>query len=299
MTNTKIFIWLLFFFSWSVSEILFQQQTKSFTAELQAKPEYHKFLIGKGGGNIRKVRDSTGARIIFPTADDKDQELITVIGTEEAVQEAQKELEELIKSLVSLSSDTSRPQRNGFVSYTMPKSVYCQQDNVIEDTMTVDPKHHRYFVSRRGQVLRDLADEYGGVMVSFPRTGSQSEKVTIKGAKECVEAAKKRMQEIVEDLVSRKQTCPFYFFPVPLLFFELSSLQQFFRMLKWPSSVWFLRSSTVQSWVPKAHGSNKSPETTMYKLSSQSVKTLKVLNQDSRENRNILLSLCVCICLKY
>ncbi|KAM9849306.1 high density lipoprotein binding protein a isoform 2-T2 [Aulostomus maculatus] len=149
-----------------------EKQTKSHTAELRAKPEYHKFLIGKGGGNIRKVRDNTGARIIFPTAEDKDQELITVIGTEEAVRDAQKELEELIKSL----------------------------DNVVEDTMSVDPKHHRYFVARRGQVLRDLADEYGGVMVSFPRTGTQSEKVTLKGAKECVEAAKKRMQEIVEDL---------------------------------------------------------------------------------------------------
>ncbi|CAB1412443.1 unnamed protein product [Pleuronectes platessa] len=149
-----------------------EKQTKSHTAELRAKPEYHKFLIGKGGANIRKVRDSTGARIIFPTAEDKDQELITVIGTEEAVRDAQKELEELIKSL----------------------------DNVVEDTMIVDPKHHRYFVARRGQVLRDLADEYGGVMVSFPRTGAQSEKVTLKGAQECVEAAKKRMQEIVEDL---------------------------------------------------------------------------------------------------
>ncbi|KAM9384852.1 high density lipoprotein binding protein a isoform 2-T2 [Pholidichthys leucotaenia] len=149
-----------------------EKQTKSHTAELQAKPEYHKFLIGKGGGNIRKVRDNTGARIIFPTPDDKDQELITVVGTEEAVREAQKELEELIKSL----------------------------DNVVEDAMTVDPKHHRYFVARRGQVLRELADEYGGVMVSFPRTGSQSDKVTLKGAKECVEAAKKRMQEIIEDL---------------------------------------------------------------------------------------------------
>uniref|UniRef100_A0A8C9ZND3 Vigilin n=1 Tax=Sander lucioperca TaxID=283035 RepID=A0A8C9ZND3_SANLU len=154
-----------------------EKQTKSHTAELRAKPEYHKFLIGKGGGNIRKVRDSTGARIIFPTADDKDQELITVVGTEEAVRDAQKELEELIKSL----------------------------DNVVEDTMNVDPKHHRYFVARRGQVLRDLADEYGGVMVSFPRTATQSDKVTLKGAKECVEAAKKRMLEIVEDLVSRAQ----------------------------------------------------------------------------------------------
>uniref|UniRef100_A0A8C8K288 Vigilin n=1 Tax=Oncorhynchus tshawytscha TaxID=74940 RepID=A0A8C8K288_ONCTS len=148
------------------------KQTKSHTAELKAKPEYHKFLIGKGGGNIRKVRDSTGARIIFPTLEDEDQELITVVGTEEAVREAQKELEELIKSL----------------------------DNVVEDVMNVDPKHHRYFVARRGQVLRDIADEYGGVMVSFPRSGANSDKVTLKGAKDCVEAAKKRMLEIIEDL---------------------------------------------------------------------------------------------------
>nr|XP_055069916.1 high density lipoprotein binding protein a isoform X2 [Misgurnus anguillicaudatus] len=149
-----------------------EKQTKSHTAELRAKPEYHKFLIGKGGGNIRKVRDSTGARIIFPTAEDKDQEQITVIGTEEAVAEAQKELEALIKSL----------------------------DNVVEDAMTVDPKYHRFFVARRGQVLREIAEEYGGVIVSFPRTASQSDKVTLKGAKDCVEAAKKRMLELIEDL---------------------------------------------------------------------------------------------------
>uniref|UniRef100_A0A673J8B8 Vigilin n=1 Tax=Sinocyclocheilus rhinocerous TaxID=307959 RepID=A0A673J8B8_9TELE len=149
-----------------------EKQTKNHTVELRAKPEYHKFLIGKGGGNIRKVRDSTGARIIFPTAEDKDQELITVIGTEEAVAEAQKELEALIKSL----------------------------DNVVEDFMIVDPKHHRFFVARRGQVLREIADEYGGVIVSFPRTASQSDKVTLKGAKDCVEAAKKRMLELIEDL---------------------------------------------------------------------------------------------------
>lgn len=149
-----------------------EKQTKSHTIELRAKPEYHKFLIGKGGGNIRKVRESTGARIIFPVAEDRDQELITVVGTEEAVRDAAKELEALITSL----------------------------ENVVEDFITVDPKHHRHFVVRRGQVLREIAEEYGGVMVSFPRTGTQSDKVTLKGAKDCVEAAKKRMQEIIEDL---------------------------------------------------------------------------------------------------
>ncbi|XP_022367336.1 vigilin isoform X2 [Enhydra lutris kenyoni] len=149
-----------------------EKQTKSFTVDIRAKPEYHKFLIGKGGGKIRKVRDNTGARIIFPTAEDKDQDLITIIGKEDAVREAQRELEALIQNL----------------------------DNVVEDCMLVDPKHHRHFVIRRGQVLREIAEEYGGVMVSFPRSGTQSDKVTLKGAKDCVEAAKKRIQEIIEDL---------------------------------------------------------------------------------------------------
>lgn len=79
----------------------FLQQTKSFTVDIRAKPEYHKFLIGKGGGKIRKVRDSTGARIVFPAAEDREQDLITIIGKEDAVREAQRELEALIQNLVS------------------------------------------------------------------------------------------------------------------------------------------------------------------------------------------------------
>lgn len=71
--------------------------------------------------------------------------------------------------------------------------------------MLVDPRHHRHFVIRRGQVLREIAEEYGGVMVSFPRSGSQSDRVTLKGAKDCVEAAKKRIQEIIEDLVGTRE----------------------------------------------------------------------------------------------
>lgn len=152
-----------------------EKQVNNFTAELQAKPEYHKFLIGRGGANIRRVRDRTGARIIFPSPDDTEQELITIVGKEEAVRQAQKELETLVKNL----------------------------DDVVEDSMVVDVRHHRHFVCRRGQVLRELAEEYGGVAVSFPRTGANSQRVTLKGAKDCVEAAKKRIQEIIEDLESQ------------------------------------------------------------------------------------------------
>ena len=70
--------------------------------------------------------------------------------------------------------------------------------------MNIDPKHHKHFVARRAAVLRDIADEFGGVSVSFPRAGEDSPTVRIKGPSECVESAKDRLAEIVDDLVSTK-----------------------------------------------------------------------------------------------
>lgn len=69
---------------------------------MTAKPEHHRFLIGRGGIKIRQVREKTGARIIFPTAKDENQEIITIIGKEKAVEAAKTELMDQIKDLVSL-----------------------------------------------------------------------------------------------------------------------------------------------------------------------------------------------------
>lgn len=155
-----------------LQELTSEKQMSSFTADIKAKPEYHKFLIGRGGANIKKVREKTGARVIFPTDQDNDPELISIIGRKESVEQAKMELEGLIQNL----------------------------DNIVEGEISVDPKHHRYFVARRGEVLRQIADDYGGVTVSFPRSGVKSDRVVIKGAKDCVEGAKRRILEIVADL---------------------------------------------------------------------------------------------------
>ena len=69
--------------------------------ELRAKPEYHKFLIGRGGSNIKKVRESTGARVMFPTHADTEKEIITIVGKKEEVEKAKVEIEQLIADLVS------------------------------------------------------------------------------------------------------------------------------------------------------------------------------------------------------
>lgn len=90
----------MFIFQEQLQKLAEESLENSFTAELTAKPEHHRFLIGKNGANIRKVRESTGARIIFPTRQDENKELITIIGKKDAVEKAKKELETKIKDLV-------------------------------------------------------------------------------------------------------------------------------------------------------------------------------------------------------
>ncbi|XP_072387521.1 vigilin [Diabrotica undecimpunctata] len=151
-----------------------ERQLASFSAEVRAKPQHHKFLIGKNGANIKKIRDSTGARIIFPADDDEDREVIAIIGKKEAVEEAKAALESKIKDI----------------------------DNIIESVMQVEPRHHKHFVARRGEVLNRISEECGEVMISFPRSGVDSDRVVLKGPKECIEAAKTRINEIIADLES-------------------------------------------------------------------------------------------------
>jgi len=148
-----------------------QKELTGFTAEVHCKPELHRFLIGKSGSSIKKVREETDTRVIFPNTNDEDRSSITIIGKQADVEKAKALLEEQISGL----------------------------ENTTEIEMNIDQKYHKYFVARRGKILRDIADEFGGVSVSFPRIGEESTIVRIKGPSECVEGAKAKLNELVDD----------------------------------------------------------------------------------------------------
>ena len=90
-----------------LAELANEKQLSSMTCEVRAKPEHHKFLIGRHGSNVQAIRDKTGARIIFPGEKDKDREVITIVGTKDAVAAAKTELENKIKGLVRNTEMTS------------------------------------------------------------------------------------------------------------------------------------------------------------------------------------------------
>jgi polyribonucleotide nucleotidyltransferase len=140
--------------------------------------QFHKFIIGKGGNNINQLREKYNFRAFVQNEGEGvacDQ--ITLIGKKENVLKAKQELEKLITSL----------------------------QNTIESTVQVPQKHHLHFVTRKGQVIRDISDEYSNVNISFPAKGAveNPETVVLKGSKECVEGAKARILEIVQNLESQ------------------------------------------------------------------------------------------------
>ena len=120
-----------------LKEMSEKRQVSRVAVEIKAKPQYHKFLIGKAGIHIQKIRDDTGARIIFPGSDDTDKETIMIIGTQDACDKAKKIMEAKIVEL----------------------------DNIGEDSMTVASKYHKHFVARSGEDLcgtgvREMMNKY-------------------------------------------------------------------------------------------------------------------------------------------
>lgn len=156
-------------------------QTNNYTEELKVRVEHHRYLIGRNGANINKLRDETGVRVYFSSdnhhhnnkeAVAADQEVVAITGKKEDVVKARAILEGKIREL----------------------------EKTIESEMRIDPRYHHLFVARRAAVCRQLYEDFGGVNVSFPPLGAEkSDRILLKGAAECVEAVKGRIAEIIAD----------------------------------------------------------------------------------------------------
>ncbi|CAG2229559.1 Vigilin [Mytilus edulis] len=136
-----------------LQELTNEKQQSGFTAEVRAKPEYHRFLIGRNGSNIRQVRERTGARVIFPSQDDDNQELITIIGKQESVDQAKAELEERIKSLDDVVS------------------IECQDAQVTVECV-IPQQYHRTVMGNRGMNVQEITKVHE-VGIKFPDRAPQ------------------------------------------------------------------------------------------------------------------------------
>lgn len=151
-------------------------QTNNYSEELKVRVEHHRYLIGKNGWNINKLREQTNnVRVQFSSDSNNqtnDSDRVVIIGKKEDVHKARAILEAKIKEL----------------------------EKIAELEMQVDPKYRHLFVSKSAALCKQLYDEFGGVNVSFPPQSDKNNNcITLKGPKECLEAVRQRIFEIISD----------------------------------------------------------------------------------------------------
>lgn len=147
------------------------KQLNNYEETLNCKYEFHKFLIGKQGANISKLRDAHNVRVVFPAPDDEQTNEITIVGKKENVVKARKELEATISAL----------------------------EKTVEITVQVPQKYHSHFIAKK--IVNRIADDNNGVSIQFPKADvPDADRVTIKGSKEFAESAKARILEVVDNL---------------------------------------------------------------------------------------------------
>ena len=125
-----------------LKELSDEKQLSRISVEVKAKPQHHKFLIGRAQAHIQKSRDVTVARIIIPGANYADRESITITGAKEAarvIEEARvKELDNMVE--VSTRGSTAYATGSRVKGEVIPSKDACinLQVQVLVDYATKD-----------------------------------------------------------------------------------------------------------------------------------------------------------------
>ena len=78
------------------------QSVSGHEAKVRVSKDVHPKIIGKGGAQIRKIRDETETKIDFPR-ENSDSDVITITGKKENVEKAKNIIEAIQKETVCIA----------------------------------------------------------------------------------------------------------------------------------------------------------------------------------------------------
>uniref|UniRef100_A0A8D3E052 Vigilin n=1 Tax=Scophthalmus maximus TaxID=52904 RepID=A0A8D3E052_SCOMX len=144
----------------------------SFSLSVPIFKQFHKNIIGKGGANIKKIREETNTKIDLPT-ENSNSEMIVITGKKSNCEAARERI----------------------------LSIQRELANIKETEVTIPAKLHNSLIGSKGCLVRSIMEDCGGVHIHFPSEGSGSDKVTIRGPAGEVEKAKKQLLQLAEEKV--------------------------------------------------------------------------------------------------
>jgi len=146
------------------------------TAEVNIFKQYYRDVIGRNGANLQKIRDETDTRMELPS-ESNDAYVVLITGTKDNVEKARQMLE---------ASQTALAR-------------------IKEETVDIPHSQHAMLLGSKGQLIRSIREDCGGVLIRFPSATSNSSKVLVKGPAEDVERAMKQLLELAAE--QKEQHC--------------------------------------------------------------------------------------------
>merc|ERR550539_1885907 len=142
----------------------------SFQVKVPIFKQFHKYIIGKGGANIRRIRDETDTRVDLPDSG-SDSDMITITGKKANVNKAVTEIQKIQNEMA----------------------------NIVSKDVKIPAKIHNTMIGAGGKLIQSIMNECGGVAIKFPEPNSGSDCVTVRGPKEDVEKAVNLLKELSEE----------------------------------------------------------------------------------------------------
>uniref|UniRef100_A0A8C9ZKK6 Vigilin n=1 Tax=Sander lucioperca TaxID=283035 RepID=A0A8C9ZKK6_SANLU len=159
-----------------MQKIVAEMVENSFSLSVPIFKQFHRNIIGKGGSNIKKIREETTTRIDLP-AENSNSEMIVITGKKANCEVARNRILAIQKELVKIE-------------------------------VSIPSKLHNSLIGSKGRFVRSIMEECGGVHIHFPTEGSGIDKVTIRGPVEEVEKAKQQLLALAEEKVSPPAEAP-------------------------------------------------------------------------------------------
>ena len=158
--------------------------------EIHVDRRHHKSFFDNRAYLIQKISRENGVRIIFPPLRSNSNKVL-LQGAAEDVNKAKLAISEVVAGL--------------------ERHVVSECDETVREEIDVDRRDQRFFFRDRASLIQKISRENGGVRISFPPAGSDSNKVVLEGGKKYVNAAKLAIFEVAADLerhVAIKCTIP-------------------------------------------------------------------------------------------
>lgn len=132
----------------ALNKIIRELRESSHQVKVPIFKQFHKYVIGKGGATIRKIRAETETKIDLPESG-SESDVITITGKKENVEKAQKRIQQ----------------------------IQTEMADVVTVEIEIPSKIHNTMIGSGGRLIQSVMDDCGGVNIKFPPPDSKSDKV--------------------------------------------------------------------------------------------------------------------------